>query len=63
MNNDTFYTKKFFEKKLKKIILIGIVGILISSCDPGVTDLYKINNESDWEIFVRYKQWKTDTLS
>ncbi|MGE0090391.1 MAG: hypothetical protein AB7S50_13050 [Bacteroidales bacterium] len=46
---------------LKKIFLFGSIALLFYSCDPGATDIYEVDNQSDWKILVGYKQWNVDT--
>jgi hypothetical protein len=47
---------------LKKIILFGLIALLICACDPGVLDIYEVDNQSDWKIHVGYKQGNVDTV-
>ncbi len=47
---------------LKKLFLFGSIALLICSCDPGATDIYEVDNQSDWRIQVGYKQWNVDTV-
>jgi hypothetical protein len=45
-----------------KIYLFLLVWFCHNSCDPGATDVFNVDNQSDWEVLVGYKQWDVDTV-
>ncbi|BDX38726.1 hypothetical protein CYCD_20810 [Tenuifilaceae bacterium CYCD] len=47
---------------MKKLLLFVGLVLLITSCDPGATDVFNVDNQSDWEVLVGYKQWDVDTV-